>query len=182
MAKSISIEPGTLTNYLGSTALSDDTVYLRSDNYALRLKLEIPQRLSELRVSVGFRANAGNLPGGGTFYAGLTQSSGSTPPDGVTTFRFDSDNNRKGSFVITKKLKAGTWYLWIWEKTGGTADILSGKKSQGYPTWSIAGVTNPAGHVYRDGAWKDAVPKVYRNGAWKDATAKEYEGSWGELG
>ena len=183
MAKTISIEPGTLTNYLGTTALSDDTVYLRSDNYAIKLAIDIPARLSSLSASVGFRANAGVATGKGKFNAGLTQTNGSSPPAYDTIFYFTSDSDRKGSFTINKKLKSGRWYLWVWKNyDGGSADILSGRKSQGYPTWSITGVTDPAGHVYRDGGWKDAVPKVYRNGAWKDATAREYEGNWGELG
>ncbi|MBQ2895500.1 MAG: hypothetical protein IJE26_02180 [Oscillospiraceae bacterium] len=182
MGKSISITPGTCTNYAGGSALSDDTVYLRSDNYAVRLRLEIPERLGSLSATVGFRANAGTNPGGSSFYAGLTQTAGSSPPGGETTFSFVYDSNRMGSFTITKKLQPGTWYLWLWARSGGTADILSGKKSAGYPTWSVSGVTAPAGHIYRDGAWKDAAPKVYKDGAWQDAAAGEYRGEWRKLG
>ena len=181
MGKSIGITPGTCTNYSGGTALGDDTVYLRSDGYALRLTLEIPERLKSLSATVGFRANAGTNKGGGGFYAGLTQTEGNWPPEEETSFSFASDSNRIGSFTIRKKLKKGTWYLWVWPAYGGTADILSGKKSAGYPTWSVAGETAPAGHIYRDGAWKDAAPKVYKDGAWKDAAAKEYSGGWEEL-
>lgn len=183
MAKTISLETGSCSSYEGTTAVSGDTVYLWSDGYNVKVKITVPQRIKSLSGTVAFRGNNGTAQGKAPFKVGVTQTNGSSPPSGLDTFYFDSDSNRKGSFSFSKKMKAGTWYLWVWKSyDAGNADRLYGSKSDGYPVWDLSGVTDPAGHVYRDGAWKDAVPKVYRGGEWKDAAAKEYNGAWEDLG
>lgn len=179
----ISIQPGTLTNYRDTTVQSGDTVYLGSGSYRIKLKLELPKSLKSLSASLRFRVNTGSALGTGKFLAAMTQTNGSSPPGTAdAAFYFSWDSNRGGDFTITKRMKKGTWYLWIWYSFSGHQETLSGSRSNGYPIWSIGGVTAGGGHVFKGGEWKELTPKVYKNGAWVDAPARKYEKSWGELG
>lgn len=179
----ISITPGALTNYRGTTAQSDDTIYVGwngTAHYRLKLKITVSKRLKKLNATIGMRANSGNSQGTGTFRAALTQTSSTSPPTAEASFKFDADTNRKGSFTITKKLAKGTWYLWVWQTFTDHTEILSGA-AVSYPTWVITGETAGAGHVYRSGTWADATPYVYRNGAWTEVVPEKYNSIWEEL-
>lgn len=173
----ITIKPSAAQDYQGSTVLTTTNHWIgRPLGYAqactVRYTFKPTKNLKKFTARI-----TGTLYGevDGKFrYCLSTSSSLPTTWTAVTT-----EGDGYLAITHTGKLEANkTYYLFVTKETSGNYVYYAGCSAENV---TITGEVAGAGHVYRNGAWKDLTPKVYRNGAWKDATAKEYSGGWGEL-
>lgn len=155
------------TQYIGSTARYHDVVVV----------LDLSKSLKELTVTQKWRSHQSGAASY-TFSAALTQEERTTAPDTAdVTYTFPSTT---ATIAFDKKLKKGRWFLWLWRHNKSAPSFMYGERGT-HPQLTITGVTADGGHVFINGAWKDAAAKVYRNGAWEDAAPKENKNGWSDL-
>ncbi len=147
-------------------------------NHDVVIALDLPKSIKTLSVKQTWRGHQS----GSTSYefsAAITQENRTTAPGAAeATYKFSSGH--EATITFKKKLKKGRWYLWLWRHNINAPSFVYGARGT-YPQLAITGVAADGGHVFINGAWKDAAAKVYRNGAWEDAAPKEYKNGWSEL-
>jgi len=187
MGKEIGFEATEITEYLNGSLQTSGyirmgTQYSGSGTsywyHDVVIVLDIPRTLEKLTVVQKWRGHEAGTTNY-AFSAALTQEERTTAPE-EAELSYTFSGTQEATLTFAKKLKKGRWYLWLWRHNRNAPSFVYGGRNT-YPVLTITGEAKAAGHIYRDGEWKDTVPKVYRNGSWQDAAPKEYKGEWGEL-
>ena len=139
--------------------------------------LDLPRSLKKLTVLQKWASHQSGTSNY-SFSAALTQEERTTAPDEAQlTFKFP---NNEAEITFARKLKKGRWYLWLWRHSMSAPSFMYGTRGT-HPVLTITGEPAGAGHVFKDGEWKDATPKVFRNRVWQDASAKRHEEAWEDM-
>lgn len=174
----VSFKPESALAYYGDTIWGGDTYRIGMHNsydkaFSVRYTFKAPKRMKGFTAKV-YGTKTGSRDG--QFIYQL-----STKADFPKSWKGVKETGENYILVESaEELKAGeTYYLFIGKSTAGNKVYYDGCSAR---NMTITGEAVEAGHIFRNGEWKDAEAKVYRNGAWQDAAPGEYKGEWSELG